>query len=85
MAAQDNDDFLEEELIGQHIVFPPEVIEALDKVNSKLLFDFPTIISIFSNRFFLVMILWTKPILMLFITSTIFSQLRSLFPILRKL
>ena len=32
MATQDNDDFLEEELVGQHIIFPPEVIAALDQV-----------------------------------------------------
>ena len=32
MAAQDADDFLDDELINQYIVFPPEVISAIDQV-----------------------------------------------------
>nr|CAG4650778.1 EOG090X024P [Simocephalus serrulatus]SVE94101.1 EOG090X024P [Simocephalus serrulatus] len=32
MAAQDVDDFLDDELINQYIVFPPEVIAAIDQV-----------------------------------------------------
>ncbi len=37
MAAQDADDFLDDELINQYIVFPPEVTAAIDQVNTQLL------------------------------------------------
>jgi hypothetical protein len=32
MAAQEVDDFLDDELVNQYIVFPPEVIAAIDQV-----------------------------------------------------
>lgn len=36
MAAQDVDDFLEDELISQYVSFPPEVVAALEQVNVLL-------------------------------------------------
>lgn len=36
MATQDLDDFLDDELINQYIVFPPEVIAAIDQVGLLL-------------------------------------------------
>jgi len=35
MAAQEVDDFLDDELVNQYIVFPPEVIAAIDQVNNS--------------------------------------------------